>query len=63
MPAGIKLVVSALVAVVALVTWYVESAVVGRDDLGWLALGVGALMIVAMWIFPEAAAKSGRKRP
>lgn len=57
MPPTIKLIISLLVAVVAAATWYIETNVVGRGDLGWVAVGVGLLMILAMWIFPEAARK------
>lgn len=61
MPAGIKSFISLLVAVVAGATWYVETAMVGRGDLGWVAVGLGALMILAMWIFPEASRKDAKK--
>lgn len=48
MPAGIKLAISVLVALVAVGTWYVETTMVGRGDLGWVAVGLGVLMILAM---------------
>lgn len=61
MPASIKLAISVLVALVAVGTWYVETTMVGRGDLGWVAVGLGVLMILAMWIFPEASKKDGNK--
>jgi hypothetical protein len=53
MPSRIKLPLSILVAIVAVVVHVLQRRA-GQELDGWLALGLGALMIAAMWIFPEA---------
>lgn len=58
MPTGIKLGLSAVVAAVGAGAWHLESAYAGRGDLGMLAAGLAALMVLAMWLFPETG---GRK--
>lgn len=53
MPTGIKLGLSAVVAAAGAGAYHLESAYAGRDDLGALAAGLAALMVLAMWLFPE----------
>jgi hypothetical protein len=53
MPSRIKLPLSILVAIVAVVV-HVFQHRAGQELDSWLALGLGLLMIAAMWIFPEA---------
>ena len=53
MPPKIKLLLSLLVAVVAIGFHFFQKAA-GQPLTPWLALGLGAFMIFAMWVFPEA---------
>ncbi|MFO1057085.1 MAG: hypothetical protein U1E53_08975 [Dongiaceae bacterium] len=53
MPNRIKLSLSILVAIVAVIVHYFQGRA-GQALDAWLALGLGALMIAAMWLFPEA---------
>jgi hypothetical protein len=53
MPNRIKRPLSVLVAVVALTVFFFQQRS-GQQVDAWLALGLGVLMIAAMWIFPEA---------
>ena len=53
MPAHLKLMLSVLVAVVAIVVFFWER----QSDAGaipWVVLALGAFMIFGMWVFPEA---------
>lgn len=61
MPATIKLAISVLVALVGIGAYYVE-AEIGHASAAWVALALAALMIVAMWIFPEAGTKQDASR-
>ena len=59
MPIPIKILVSLAVAVVAI------SACLFREALGlvidtWYALGLGSLMILSMWLFPETRGSGSR---
>lgn len=56
MPNAIKAGLSVVAALVAAALAYYEYRA-GRSDLTWIVLGAGAFMILAMWIFPEAASK------
>lgn len=53
MPNNIRAILSVIVALVAVVVFYVEHAS-GGAMLKWFALGLGAFMIYAVWLFPEA---------
>ncbi len=53
MPNNIRAVLSVIVALVAIAVFYLEHRA-GSDFLKWLALGLGAFMIYAVWLFPEA---------
>jgi len=61
MPAFIKACLSVVAALVACAFGYYEY-VSGREHLMWVTLGVGAFMIAAMWIFPEAEPKEKGER-
>lgn len=58
MPNHIKLILSILVVVVAIGVHYFQARA-GQAFNSWLALGLAAFMIFAMWLFPEA---KGQKR-
>ena len=58
MPNDVKAVVSAVVLIVAAVlAWWSGSPI--RPDLSTFVIVTAILMVVAMWIFPEAGAKKG----
>ena len=59
-PNHIKLILSILVALVA-VGVHVFQARADQDLNSWLALGLGIFMIIAMWLFPEAKGKQQRR--
>lgn len=61
MPVYLKLIVSVLVAAVALVTSHFQSEA-GLEANGWLALALGIAMIGAVWMFPEPR-RDKRTRP
>jgi hypothetical protein len=53
LPARIKLLLSLIVAIVAIVFHLFQKAA-GQPVTPWVALALGAFMIFAMWVFPEA---------
>ena len=53
MPTNIRAGLSVVVALVAIVVFYFENQA-GTGALPWLVLGLGALMLGAIWLFPEA---------
>jgi hypothetical protein len=55
MPTRIRAILSAIVVVVAIVLFFVEHQA-GAGMLKWLALILGALMVGAVWLFPEGKA-------
>ena len=57
MPPKYKVPLSVLVAIVALAVYYFQRTA-GQPLTPWVALALGAFMIFAMWLFPEA--KPGR---
>jgi hypothetical protein len=58
MPNDVKIVVSAIVMVVAAVLAYWSGSPV-RHDFSTYVMITAALMVVAMWVFPEAGVKKG----
>ena len=58
MPNDVKAVVSAVVLIVAAVLAYWSGSPI-RDDLFTFVIIMAILMVVAMWIFPEAGVKKG----
>lgn len=58
MPPRIRAILSVIVAVVALILFFVES----DDALKWGALALGAAMIGAVWLFPEGRPVKDRDR-
>jgi len=53
MPPRIKLVLSLLVVIAAAIVHVFEGSI-GQEVDKWIVLGLGAFMIAAIWIFPEA---------
>lgn len=53
MPTNIRAGLSVVVALVAIIVFYFENRA-GSGTLPWLALGLGAVMLGAIWLFPEA---------
>ena len=58
MPNHLKVMLSVLIVVVAVAVSYWQSQI-GQPVTPWVALGLGAFMIFAIWLFPEA--KGGKK--
>ena len=56
MPTNVKIIVSILVVLVALVAFYFEHQT-GAGSVKWVILGLGAFMAVSLWIFPEPKVK------
>ncbi len=52
MPNNIRAALSVIAALVAAVVFYFEHDA-GSGLLKWIALALGALMIYAVWLFPE----------
>ena len=57
MPNNIRAGLTAVVIIVAAVVFYFEHQA-GQGLLKWLALGLGAFMVYAVWLFPEAKQKA-----
>ena len=53
MPTNIRAGLSLVVVLVAIAVFYFENQA-GAGLLPWLALGLGAVMLGAIWLFPEA---------
>jgi hypothetical protein len=53
MPPRIKIVLSLLVVIAAVIVHVFEGSI-GQEVDKWIVLGLGAFMIAALWIFPEA---------
>lgn len=62
MPPKIKLLISAIVVALALAVRYFETRA-GLPNVGWVAVGLAALMVLAIWLFPEARRKPGDSQP
>ena len=62
MPSYLKLILSVLVAAVA-VAIYLTQGESGHDFNSWLALGLGVFMILAVWLFPEPRRRVGKDGP
>ena len=56
MPTHLRFMLSLVVALVGAVAFYFESRA-GDGAMGWLMVGLAALMIGAVWLFPEARRK------
>ena len=57
MPNNIRAGLTVIVILVTLVVFYLEHQA-GQSSLEWLALGLGAFMVYAVWLFPEAKQKA-----
>ena len=62
MPSKVKLLISILVFAVALIVRHFE-AKVGLAHVGWVVLGLACLMVLAIWLFPEAKRKPASPQP
>lgn len=62
MPPKIKFLISTLVLALALIVRHFE-AKAGLPHVGWVVLGLACLMVLAIWLFPEAKRKPGDPRP
>lgn len=58
MPNDVKAVVSVIVVIVAAVLAYWSQSPI-RPDYGNFVMITAVLMVIAMWIFPEAGVKKG----
>jgi hypothetical protein len=56
MPVKFKVLISLMVAVAAYGTYHFQLQA-GETVTPWVALGLGAFMIFAMWVFPEEQKK------
>jgi hypothetical protein len=54
MPPRIKIIISIIVALVAIAAYFIQASI---DEVGpsYAALAFGALSIVSMWLFPEVS--------
>jgi hypothetical protein len=59
MPNDVKTILSAIVLIVAAVLAYWSGSPI-RHDFATFVMVVAVLMVVAMWVFPEAAGKKAR---
>ena len=62
MPNDVKAWVSVITLLVAAAIAYWEHGL-GRTDLAWIVSGTGIFMVIAMWVFPEAGVKKGKRGP
>jgi len=60
MPVRYKILVSALALLASFVMFYVDTQA-GAGASRWVALAVGPLMVIGIWIFPEPKAKDIRR--
>jgi uncharacterized membrane protein len=61
MPYDVKAVLSAVVLIVAAILSFWRGSPI-RPDFSTFVMVVAVLMVAAMWVFPEAAAKKGDAR-
>jgi hypothetical protein len=59
MPNDVKAILSAIVLIVAAVLAYWRGSPI-RHDFATFVMVVAVLMVVAMWVFPEAGGKKAR---
>jgi hypothetical protein len=57
MPSDVKAILSLIALAVAIAAAFWESSI-GNGHLFWFVIGFGIFAVLAMWVFPEAAAKS-----
>ena len=58
MPNNIRAALTAIVVLIACAAFWFEHRA-GETFLKWLAAGLGAFMVFAVWLFPETVRKSG----
>ncbi len=61
MPNHLRFILSVTVALAGAIAFYFERRG-GDEQMGWIMLGLAALMIGAVWLFPEARRKDPRGR-
>ena len=61
MPTNIRAMLSVIVALATAVLVYFEMQA-GSGGRAWLVLGLGAFMLVAVWLFPEAKRTGDRRK-
>lgn len=61
MPNHLKAIVSILALMVTTTVFLVDSTAGAGGAARWVALGLGPLMVLAIWMFPEAKAREVRK--
>ena len=59
MPNHLKVIISVAALLVASLVFYLDSRA-GMGASRWVALGLGPLMVIAIWIFPEAKLREVR---
>lgn len=62
MPVPFKLLLTALVALVAIAVHFWQ-ADIGHTTQAWVALALGAFMIFALWLFPETKQRRSKAKP
>jgi hypothetical protein len=55
-PNSLRLLLSVIVAVVVLAAFFVETKF-GLGKASWIAAVLGAMMVVALWLFPDVSGK------
>jgi hypothetical protein len=61
MPYDVKAILSAIVLIVAAVLSFWRGSPI-RSDFSTFVMVMAALMVAAMWVFPEAGAKKGEAK-
>ena len=61
MPTHLRFMLSVAVALVGAIAFFVEWRG-GDENMGWIMVGLAALMIGAVWLFPEARRKDQQGR-
>jgi hypothetical protein len=60
MPPRIKIIISVIVALVAIATFFVQASI-GQVGPSYAALAFGAIAVFGMWIFPEVSSDKSRR--
>jgi hypothetical protein len=58
-PNNIRAILSVVVVLVTAVAFYLEREM--GSGAQWVVLGLGAVMVAAVWLFPETKGTKGRK--
>lgn len=60
MPVRYKILISILAVLIGVTVFYLDTRA-GGGPARWVALGLGPLMVMAIWMFPETKAKDIRR--